>query len=289
MPMRIGIIGAENSHTAAYANLLNVEKLIPGFSVTHVWGETREFAEAAAAKGNIPNIVDDDEAMLGKIDALIVDHRHAKYHLDAALPYVEAGIPTFVDKPFCYRAEKGKAFLETARKHGTPVTSFSSVPLRQSFKKFMAEMESVGDLLSGGSYGSCALENEYGGVFFYGVHQVEMILTAFGYDVEAALVSVGDAGMATANLMYPSGFVANMALVWENAPGFGMDAIGRKGSIHHPIKGDGPAYLDSTKIFTKMFETGEEPKPHEELLAPVRVLEAMERSIQSGTVEKIIA
>ena len=41
--------------------------------------------------------------MLGKIDALIVDHRHAKFHLEAATPFVKAGIPTFVDKPFCYR------------------------------------------------------------------------------------------------------------------------------------------------------------------------------------------
>ena len=58
--------------------------------------------------------------MLGKIDALIVDHRHAKYHLEAATPFVKAGIPTFIDKPFCYRVEEGRKFLAMAHKLGNP-------------------------------------------------------------------------------------------------------------------------------------------------------------------------
>jgi hypothetical protein len=42
--MKIGIIGAENSHTAAIAKLINVEQKIKGFSVDYVWGETDAFA-----------------------------------------------------------------------------------------------------------------------------------------------------------------------------------------------------------------------------------------------------
>ena len=57
--MRIGIIGAENSHTAAIGKTLNVDHEVPGFEVTHVWGETPEFAAKAAAEGAIPNIVAD--------------------------------------------------------------------------------------------------------------------------------------------------------------------------------------------------------------------------------------
>ena len=35
----IGIVGAENSHTVAIARTLNIQKLVRGFRVTHVWGE----------------------------------------------------------------------------------------------------------------------------------------------------------------------------------------------------------------------------------------------------------
>lgn len=99
--MIIGIIGAENSHTIGYGKMFNTDKRFPGMEVKYVWGETEEFARNASEKGNIPNIVADPGEMMGKIDALIVDHRHAKYHLEAAAPFVKAGIPTFIDKPFC--------------------------------------------------------------------------------------------------------------------------------------------------------------------------------------------
>jgi predicted dehydrogenase len=91
--------------------MFNIDKKFPAAEIKYVWGETDEFARNVAAKGNIPNIAKDPKEMLGKIDALIVDHRHAKYHLEAATPFIKEGIPTFVDKPFCYRAEEGKEFL----------------------------------------------------------------------------------------------------------------------------------------------------------------------------------
>ena len=74
-PKIIGIIGAENSHTIHYGKMFNIEKRFPGFEAKYVWGETAALAERAKEKGGIPTIVKDPNEMLGKIDALIVDHR----------------------------------------------------------------------------------------------------------------------------------------------------------------------------------------------------------------------
>ncbi|MCB0634122.1 MAG: Gfo/Idh/MocA family oxidoreductase, partial [Lewinella sp.] len=126
-PIRIGIIGAENSHTRGFGKMFNIDKKFPGVSVEYVWGETEAFAKDAVERGGIPRMVKDPKEMLGKIDALIVDHRHGKFHLAAAEPFVKAGIPAFIDKPFCYRLDEGKAFLKMAREAGTPVTSYSSI------------------------------------------------------------------------------------------------------------------------------------------------------------------
>ena len=114
MPMNIGIVGAENSHTAAIAKLINVEKRIPGVRVTHVWGETKAYAKAAAEAGQIPHIVARPEDMIGQVEAACVDHRHGKFHLPAVKPLLEAKLPLFVDKPFCYRKAEGKRFLARA-------------------------------------------------------------------------------------------------------------------------------------------------------------------------------
>lgn len=96
----IGIIGAENNHTIGYRKLINVGKKFPGVKVNYVWEETEAFALHAQKERTLPNRVKDPPEMLGRIDALLVDHRHPNYHLSAATPFLEAIIPMFIDKPF---------------------------------------------------------------------------------------------------------------------------------------------------------------------------------------------
>ena len=83
--------------------------------VTHVWGETAQYAQAAAAAGQIPHIVRTPEELIGQVDGAVVDHRHGKEHLPAAWPLLDAKIPLFIDKPFCYRQTEGKRFLAAGR------------------------------------------------------------------------------------------------------------------------------------------------------------------------------
>ena len=209
--MRIGIIGAENSHTIGFGKMFNTDKKFPGITVKYVWGETEEFAKNAMEKGNIPNMVSDPKDMLGKIDALIVDHRHAKYHLEAAAPFVKSGIPTFIDKPFCYRVAEGKELLAMARDAGTPVTSFSSV--RQSNPSFdiKEQLESMGKINHVVSFGPVELNSKYGGIFFYGVHMVEPLLFWFGENVSRVRVSK-NGEKATASLAYKDGKLVTMVV-----------------------------------------------------------------------------
>jgi len=284
--MRIGIIGAENSHTVAIATTINVDKKIPGCSVDYVWGETDAFAKDAAKRGQIPNIVSRPRQMLGKVDAVLCDHRHPKHHLKSVWPFVEAGIPTFVDKPFCYRAAEGKQFLNVAKKKGTPVTSFSVLTHQAAFGRFQNKLATLGGIKAASSWGSADLKSKWGGIFFYGIHQVDMVLHAFGFGVKAVLV-MRNGQDATGQLIYRNGLIVTMALIKEGAPGFGIGAVGEDGAHHVPIKMDRNPYLNGVKTFTKMFRTGVEPLPYEHMLRPVQVLEALEKSVKSGKVEKV--
>jgi predicted dehydrogenase len=284
--MRIGIVGAENSHTLHIAKLMNVEKVIPDCTVECVWGETPEFAQKAAEGGEISRIVDSPEEMLGFVDAVVVDHRHAKYHLPAARPFVERGLPVFVDKPFCYRSTEGKEFLEFARKCGAPITSFSILPHQTSFINFCEALPSVGEVKAAMSYGPCDLESEWGGVFFYGIHQVDVVLTAFGYDV-ASVQIINNGDNASGLLFYPSGLTVNMALIKQGSPGFGVGAVGDQGSHFAPLPMDESQYLRGVENFAEMFRTGKEPLGYHTFMKPVQVLEALERSVASGREEPV--
>ena len=289
--IRIGIIGAENTHSAAIARTINVNKLVPGCRVVAIWGETDELATRTAEAGEIPTIVNKTTDMLGMIDALIVDHRHAKYHLPAAAPFLEAKLPMFIDKPFCYRLADGKAFLARARKLGVPVTSYSSVPTQKQFAAFVKKVGKAGAVRSCGTAGTVDLKSPYGGVFFYGIHQVDMILEAFGTDVTAVAVDTARGSEhATASLFFTDGKVATMHCLKGANTGFQIFAVTDDGPVAAKIASDANPYLTSTRRFCQMFKTGVEPVDHQRILAPVAVLEAMDKAIRTGKtvrVEKI--
>ncbi len=210
----IGIIGAENSHTVAIAKTINIENRVRDFSVTHVWGETPRDARDARERGQIPNIVQHPEDLIGQIDAAIVDHRHPKYHLPAVRPLLEAKIPLFVDKPFCYRLAEGREFLARARELGVPVCSFSVLPKQASFAQLQRDVQELGRILSVVSTGPCDIHSEYGGVFFYGIHQVDMVARLLGQDMTHAQLNRGQQNH-TATLYSANGAISTMNLIGE--------------------------------------------------------------------------
>jgi predicted dehydrogenase len=277
--IRIGIIGAENSHSYGYGKLFNIEKKFPGVEVKYIWGETDEFAKRSMKLGNIPNQVKDQREMLGKIDALIVDHRHAKYHLEAALPFVKAGIPTFIDKPFCYRADEGKEFLELAKKLRTPVSSYSSIAHSYGtldLKKQISELHNVKQIVR---TGTIDLDSEYGGFFFYGVHLVQPLLDMVDDVVERVKVTrIGSHG--SANIVFKSGLYANLvfkqvAYGWETFVESKEGFAQLKPTIEEPDPGIN--YVD----MVEMFKTGKEPRSHQRILDSVSDLEALEKSAET--------
>lgn len=267
--------------------MFNVDKKFPGVEVTHLWGETEAFARKTAEAGKIPNIVKDPKEMLGKIDALIVDHRHAKYHLEAAAPFVKAGIPTFIDKPFCYRVEEGKAFLAMARKAGTPITSFSSIAQSVCTYDIKQQLESMGEINHVVRYGPVDLDSEFGGVFFYGVHILQPLMFMFGEDIQRVKIT-RDGKKGSASLVFKSGLYAtlifkNVSYGWETYVETKKGLVELKSRIpeSEPVK----IYSD----IVEMFRTRIEPRSHQSILTEVAVLEALEKSAANEKWEEVIS
>ncbi len=286
--IRIGIIGAENSHTIGYGRTFNIEKNFPGVEVLYVWGETDEFARVAAEKGAIPNIVKDPNDMLGKIDALIVDHRHAKYHLPPALPFIKARIPTFIDKPFCYRVAEGKEFLATAREYGTPVSSYSTSAHNAATFDIRDQVKDMQNITYIITAGPCDIESEWGGVFFYGVHTVERLMCIFGEDITEVKITRKDPH-TTAALSFASGLFATAMFIKKGYYGWPLEVITDKGLVKLESRvergeGENLAYAD----MVTMFRTGKEPRSHESILKSVAILEALEKSIDTQKWEKVV-
>jgi predicted dehydrogenase len=284
--IRIGIIGAENSHTVAYGKMFNTDKKFPGVEVLYVWGETERFARNAMVKGNIPNMVTNPVDMLGKIDALIVDHRHAKYHLESATPFIESGVPTFIDKPFCYRVAEGKEFLSLARKLKVPVTSYSTVAYTNATLDMKKQAAALGKINQVIRCGTVDIESEYGGIFFYGVHLLQPLMNIFGEDIERVKVTRngknGSAGLVFKSGLYATLIFKNAYSGWET---FVETAEGLV-EIKSQVAESDPEICYADMV--EMFRTGKEPRSHESILSDVAVLEALEKSVASQKWETVV-
>jgi len=196
--MRMGIIGAENSHTAAIAKLLNVEKAIPDVQVTHLWGESPDFVKASQEKVAIPNVVETPAAMLGQVDCVMVDHRNGKHHLKAVTPFVKAKIPVFVDKPMSISLAECKRFLALRKRLRTPVTTMSAIPHQGCVAGIKARLAELGEVKAVHFMGPGDPKSPYGGVFFYGIHQVDLMVELLGAGAVSATAKVPSSSVKVA-------------------------------------------------------------------------------------------
>ena len=285
--LQMGIIGAENSHCVEMAKLLNVQQAV-ACRVASVWGEKPRFAEAAATTGRIPKIVKDWREMLGAVDGVMITHRHPKPHYEVAKFFIENGVPCFVDKPFTFTLKEGRALCRLARKRAVPITSFSILVLQKTFRDFRKALKKVGrvDFLT--SAGPAELKSRYGGIFFYGIHQVDPVIEMLGGQVDTAhLRAHGKGGVAT--LTYKHGPLVTIHCVNNGLWQFHTTATGDKGILDWTFEMDASPYIAGARVFTRMFQTGKEPFAHQRMLTPIAVLEALAKSLKSRRPVKVEA
>lgn len=283
--IRIGIIGSENSHAEKFSELANLEKpscgeRIPGVQVAAIYGTDRGQAQQVAHKCRIPQVVDAPEAMLGQVDAVMITARHGDSHSGYALPFIEAGIPTFVDKPFAISLEDCYRMIETAERRGTPLTSYSTLRYTNAVQKLQSEQEELGQLAAGVSTGPCDFSSEYGGPFFYGTHAIETMLAVFGHDV--CTVRAQKVGPnCTAVVEYESGCLVNLNLLANATYVFHIAAYGTKGWRSVPIDLVS-CYENGFRVFLHMVKTGKQPLTFQQLLDPIRILHGVLKSLETG-------
>ena len=70
-----------------------------GLQVTHAWTQDADVTRRLRRACRIPHAVERPEALLGKVDAIIIARDDHAQHAALAMPFLEAGVPTFVDKP----------------------------------------------------------------------------------------------------------------------------------------------------------------------------------------------
>ncbi len=288
--IRIGILGTDNSHSIAFSRLFNVKgekSHIPGAKVVAVYGLNDKRNREVAEQGEVPTIVKRPEDMLGMVDAAVVDFRQGALHYKHARPFIEARIPTLIDKPMSISVAHARKMVEIARKKRTPITSLSTVRLGPPVENMKKAMKKIGTVRAGIITGPGSAKSEYAGVFFYGVHCVELMLEGFGNKGRSGRAAEYD-GSVIATVGYTTGAVVTLNIIDKARPPFDAIAFGAKGSAQYD-RGEGFAgYYYGMKLFLKMIKTGKPPIPYNDLILSVRILDAIQKSLDAGAKEVVM-
>ena len=70
--------------------------------------------------------------MIGQVDAVIIPTDRGWEHVERARPFIEAGLPLFIDKPLCDREEDLRQFVAWQRE-GKPLLSTSCMRYAREF------------------------------------------------------------------------------------------------------------------------------------------------------------
>lgn len=78
--------------------------------VTHAWTQEVEQTASLCAACRIPYAVSRPMEMLGEVDAVIIARDDHATHMPLAAPFLEAGVPVFIDKPLTLDLEELRYF-----------------------------------------------------------------------------------------------------------------------------------------------------------------------------------
>ncbi len=282
---RIGILGSENSHAIEFSKIIN--GINPNFigefedmKVVGTFGYDDASNKNLIENGGVEFIADKPEDMLGRVDAVMVTARDGKYHAPFARPFIEAGLPAFIDKPFTRDPEEALALARLARDKNVPLCGGSSLKACMETERLAAYAQANRDkIMTGSVYAPVDMHNDYGDFWFYADHLTEVSLAVFGWEPKWVEAAVNDKGV-TALIGYENYIISNHFC--EHMYDYFGTVVTNVVHTQKITLTTNEAYGNECRVFASMLRTGKMHGTYEQLVQPVYYMKALYDSIQTG-------
>jgi len=148
--LKVGILTTTGGHIKSiWGPLINPvggKTRVTGMVMTHAWDNDSknldEFCEKYGAEK-----VEKYDGMIGKVDAVIMaDFQSLHWNHDLVRPYLEAGVPIFINRPFASSLKNARDMIETARRYNTPIMCASSLEYVQAVDSVKKQLSELGEL-----------------------------------------------------------------------------------------------------------------------------------------------
>jgi virulence factor len=287
--IKLGLLDFDTSHCVEFTRRLNhkevaEEQWVEGAQVViGCPGESKlsperipGFTEAMRKMG-VP-LVDKPADMIGKVDAMLIEAVDGSVHYERAGPFLEAGLPCFIDKPFACSVADARKIIELADKKKVPIFSSSSLRYAPELVEYTKEGKH-GKILGAVAYGPAPLDekNRNPGLFHYGIHAVEILYTLMGPGCQRVTCTTEkDVDVVTGQ--WKDGRLATVRGIRAGKSDYGAVAFAQDGVKPLAI-GTKYIYRELLKQIVATFETG---KPPLDVAVTLEIVAFMESALKSG-------
>jgi len=298
--IKIGIIGMSpgNAHPYSWSAIINgcfdaneINKMgypavsryleanrdtlgLHGVQVTSVWTQDRAISESIAKTTHINHVAISLEEMSTKVDAVILGRDDPENHVIMAKPFIDAGIPIFIDKPISTTIEDLDYFSAECAK-GKLIMSCSSMRYANEGRIVKQELLSLGKLELATAVGKKDWTK-------YGVHLLEALFSLLDDPKPVSVMHIGKPGKDIVHIDFENGFQATLHLFMDISSTFQISLYGQEGWRLIDIKNSYSMFRDNIIEFVRSVQEGKSRLSFDKTENIIRTLIGAGESLKHG-------
>jgi len=254
----------------------NRDKLgIAGASVTHVWCDDPDDARHVAKAAHISNIVSTPTDVIGHVDAVIIPTDKGHEHAARVRPFIEAGLPVFIDKPMTDNESDLQQFVAW-HDQGKPLLSTSCMRYAGEFAELRRRISEVGEL-------RLIVHTMIKSWERYGIHALEAVYPFLPTGGWRCVTNSGDATHAIVHVRHDCGVEVLLPVIEDMMGGYAhMNVYGTDGALQARMSDSFHAFKTQLAAFIDFLRTGESPVAFSETVELMKIIIAGIQSREQG-------
>ena len=288
---RLGIVDFDSSHSVELTRRFNrigvgSEQFVDGAEVVLAWPGSSDMApeRIPGFRREIEDmgieLVSDVDELIGQIDAVLVLSLCGSAHLDRARPFLETGVPTFVDKPFACSVSDAEDMVALANQHNTLLFNASALRFSEEAQLMRERQATLGPVNGAVTYGPSKRADGNPGLFHYGIHSVELLFELMGTGCTAVTATSSTDAKAVTGL-WSDGRIGTVRGVRTGATRYGFTAFCEHAVVNENVS-TRYAYRNLCRAILQSFDSGETAVSHTSNLEVIRFVAAAIASEEQG-------
>jgi len=293
-PLRAGIIGTDTSHVPAFTKAFRDH---PEWKITVVAAykggspdfpvsanRVEGFAKTIQSEYGV-ELVDSIEALLAKVDVVLLESVDGRPHLAQVTPVLKAGKRVFIDKPLAASLEDARRIVQLARESRTPIFTSSSARFHPDIPRVRSD-QSIGKVTKVQANYQLNMVPFHPDLYYYGIHGVEALYAVMGRGCERLTRKVSpDSDVTTC--VWKDGRVGVYNALFKSAAKQPMVTV--TGSTGTASTGASSNYDGLVAEIAQFFHTGRSPVDVADTIEIFEFMTAAQVSKDKGGVEVRLA